>query len=303
MSEVQEKSSLLIDTNLVRRLIAWQFPEWNDLAVIPVLPGGWDNRTFRLGDNKLVRLPSAPAYVDQVEKEQIWLPKLAAHLSLPIPTPIAKGSPTNFYSWPWSIYGWLDGDPASDELVEDKGKFARSLAKFLTELHHTNTSGAPQPGPHNFFRGGLLATYDGETRSALEALSGSIDTDSALAVWEAAVSSRWEAAPVWVHGDVASENLLVRDGKLHAVIDFGCAAVGDPACDLTIAWTLFDQESRQVFRSALSLDASTWARGRGWALWKALITMAKSDGSSYESDQSRQVILRVLDDHREALGA
>jgi aminoglycoside phosphotransferase (APT) family kinase protein len=301
MPETQEKPSTLIDTDLVRQLIARQFPQWSDLVVAPVLPGGWDNRTFRLGDNKLVRLPSADAYVDQVQKERMWLPKLAAHLSLPIPAPIAKGTPTDFYPWPWSVYGWLDGDPAYDELIDDKREFARSLAKFLTELHHADTSGAPPPGLHNFFRGGSLATYDAETRSALEALSDSIDTESALAVWEAAVRSRWDAAPVWVHGDVASGNLLVKNGKLYAVIDFGCAAVGDPACDLAIAWTFFDEESRQAFRSALSLDAGTWARGRGWALWKALITMAKLDRSLHEGDPSSQTIRRVLDDHRKAL--
>ena len=292
---------LLVDTHLVRQLIAQQFPRWNDLVVIPILPGGWDNRTFRLGDDKLVRLPSAAAYVDQVEKEQTWLPRLAAQLSLPIPAPIAKGAPTDCYPWPWSVYGWLEGEPASNGTIDGMGQFARSLGAFLAELYRADTSGAPEPGAHNFFRGGSLATYDGETRMALEALAGSVDAETALAVWDAALNSRWDRDPVWVHGDVAAGNLLVKDGKLHAVIDFGCAAVGDPACDLAIAWTLFDPESRQAFRSALPMDAGTWARARGWALLKALITVVKEDKRVHEGDPASQTINRVLNDYRQDL--
>jgi aminoglycoside phosphotransferase (APT) family kinase protein len=289
----------LIDVNLVRQLIALQFPQWIDLDLTPVVPGGWDNRTFRLGDDKLVRLPSAMAYVGQVEKEQMWLPKIATHLSLPIPKPIAKGTSTNFYPWPWSIYRWLAGEPASEALVGDKVRFASSLANFLKELHRVDASGGPQPGPHNFFRGGPLEIYDDETRSALETLSGSIDTGSALAVWTAALDCPWGAAPVWVHGDIACGNLLVDEGKLCAVIDFGCAAVGDPACDLAIAWTFFDEESRRTYRTELSLDKGAWARGRGWALWKALITLAKLDPDVRQKDPSFHTFCQVLADHNQ----
>lgn len=266
-----------IDSDLVRQLIAEQFPQWKHLTVTPVFPGGWDNRTFRLGDRMSVRLPSAPAYIDQVEKEQKWLPRLASHLPLPIPAPIAKGIPTDVYPWPWSVYGWLDGEPARKEIIDNQDEFARCLANFLNDLHQADTANAPEPGQHNFHRGGSLSVYDSETRAALESLVGYIDTASALKIWETAMRSKWEAPPVWVHGDLASTNLLVKEGKLHAVIDFGCSAVGDPACDLAIAWTMFGIETRQVFRSALSLDENTWARGHGWALWKALITMANSN--------------------------
>ncbi|MBY8605479.1 aminoglycoside phosphotransferase family protein [Burkholderia arboris] len=302
MQDHQHTLSLPIDADLVRRLVAQQFPQWRHLDVIPVLPGGWDNRTFRLGDSMLARLPSAPAYVDQVEKEQRWLPMLAAHLSLPIPAPVAKGVPTDFYPWPWSVYGWLNGEPARDELIDDKPTFARAVAGFLAELHRIDASDGPPPGPHNFFRGGPLSLYDGETRSALETLSGRIDTDRARAVWEAAMTTGWNAAPVWIHGDVAAGNLLVKDGALHAVIDFGCAAVGDPACDLAINWTLFDEASRRAFRSTLSVDAGTWARGRGWALWKALITLAPLDEGLHASDPSTRTIRHLLDDHRREHG-
>lgn len=297
---LQAQPSVSIDTGLVRQLIAQQFPQWSGLPVVPVLPGGWDNRTFRLGDDKLVRLPSAAAYAGQVEKEQAWLPKLATQLTLPIPAPIAQGAPAGAYPWPWSVYRWLDGEPASGAgAIGDLREFASALARFLAELQRADTAGAPPPGPHNFFRGGALATYDGETRSALAMLAGDVDAPHALAVWEAALDSRWDAAPVWVHGDIAAGNLLVRvrDGKLCGVIDFGCAAVGDPACDLAIAWTLFDPESRAAFRAALPLDAGAWARGRGWALWKALITLAQRDAGTRAGDPSARVIRQVLDDH------
>ncbi|HDR9486770.1 TPA: aminoglycoside phosphotransferase family protein [Burkholderia aenigmatica] len=298
MPDDPQALTLPIDADLVRRLIAQQFPQWRDLDVVPVLPGGWDNRTFRLGDDKLARLPSDRDYVAQVEKEQHWLPQLAAHLSLPIPAPIAKGAPTEFYPWPWSVYGWLDGEPARDELIDDKPAFARAVAGFLTELHRIDASDGPPPGPHNFFRGGPLSLYDGETRAALETLSGFVDTGRALAVWETAVHSSWNAAPVWVHGDISAGNLLMKDGALHAVIDFGCAAVGDPACDLAINWTLFDDAARRAFRSTLAVDAGTWARGQGWALWKALITIAKLDDDLRENDPSNRTLRCILDDYR-----
>ena len=298
MSSAQPPSPQ-INADLVRELIAQQFPQWASLLITPVLPGGWDNRTFRLGDDKLVRLPSALSYIGQVEKEHLWLPKLAAHLSLPIPTPIAKGAATNLFPWPWSVYGWLDGEPVREELIVDQSEFARSLAGFLKELHQADTLDAPEPGPHNFFRGGSLSTYDGETRAALEMLSDSIDTNGALKIWDAAMSTRWERAPVWVHGDIASGNLLMKDGKLYAVIDFGSSAIGDPACDLTIAWTLLGKEGRHAFRSALSLDHDTWARGRGWALWKALITMTNPDKKLHESNKARLTIALLFDEHHQ----
>ncbi|CAN7765579.1 aminoglycoside phosphotransferase family protein [Mesorhizobium sp. LjNodule214] len=287
-----------IDVTLVRRLIAAQFPNWADLPVEPVEPGGWDNRTFRLGDDKSVRLPSAASYVAQVEKEQRWLPRLAPHLPLPIPVPLAKGAPGQGYPWPWSVYGWLRGRPAANGGIADPTQFARSLADLLLALYRIDATGGPPAGQHNFHRGGRLAVYDAETRTALSALTGRIDTDTAQEVWASALGSGWQRPPVWVHGDVASGNLLVEDGKLCGVIDFGSSAVGDPACDLAIAWIEFSGESRQAFRDALALDAETWARGRGWALWKALITASGHDGNQREAAKSWAVIDEVLADHR-----
>lgn len=284
-----------IDAELVERLIAAQFPQWVDLPIMPVRPGGWDNRTFRLGADMSVRLPSAAAYAAQVNKEQRWLPRLAPFLPLPIPVPLAMGRPAEGYPWPWSVYRWLDGKPAAVGRITDLRQCATALAEFLVALQRIDPSGGPPPGSHNFFRGGPLTVYDGETRRAIAALAGTIDAAAATAVWEAALAATWRGAPVWVHGDVAAGNLLVEGGRLSAVIDFGCSAVGDPACDLAIAWTLFAGGSREAFRAALPLDAATWARGRGWTLWKALITLA--DPRTPDADESRRVLAAVLADH------
>jgi len=291
--------AMTIDVRLVERLVAEQFPQWADLSVRPVALGGWDNRTFHLGDEMLVRLPSAGAYVPQVEKEQRWLPHLALQLPLPIPAPLGMGRPTDVFPWPWSIYRWLDGEPVATAEVADMTGFATDLAAFLNALYRIDATGGPLPGPHNFWRGGPLDVYDGETREALVALDGQIDTDSAREVWERALATRWERDPVWFHGDIAVGNLLVEDGRLCAVIDFGTSGVGDPACDLAITWTVLAGESREAYRRSLPFDDATWARGRGWALWKALIlTAGHADTNARESLTSRQIIDEILADHR-----
>lgn len=288
-----------IDVALVRRLIAAQFPQWADLPIRPVEFDGWDNRTFRLGEAMSVRLPSAEGYVPQVEKEHRWLPRLAPHLPLPIPVPLAVGAPASGYPWPWSIYRWLEGEIATVGRIDGPCQFATTLAHFLAVLQETDPTDGPPPGPHSFFRGAPVAVYDAETRNAIAALSGNIDTDAATVVWETAIQATWHGSPVWFHGDIAAGNLLVRDGRLSAVIDFGCSDVGDPACDLTIAWTFLSGESREAFRAALPLDDATWARGRGWALWKALITLAEHINSDpAQAGRARYVIDQVLADHQ-----
>ena len=284
-----------IDVSLVRRLVAAQFPRWADLPLEPVELDGWDNTTFRLGEEMSVRLPSAAAYAPQVEKEHRWLPRLAPLLPLPIPVPLAKGKPGEGYPFAWSVYCWLDGEPATVGRIVDLVGFATTLAGFLTVLQRIDPAGGPPPGRHNFFRGGPLTVYDAETRQAIAALEGTIDANAATAAWEAALEATWHGPPVWLHGDVASGNLLVEGGRLSAVIDFGTSGVGDPSCDLAIAWTLFEGESRDAFRAALRLDDATWARGRGWALWKALITLAGHiDTDPLEAARARHVIDEVL---------
>jgi aminoglycoside phosphotransferase (APT) family kinase protein len=293
--------SWTIDVALVQRLVTAQFPQWADLPIRPVERSGWDNRTFHLGQSMTVRLPSAAAYAPQVQKEHEWLPRLAPLLPLAIPVPLAMGEPADGYPWRWSIYQWLDGEPAASGRITDLREFATRLAEFLVALQRIDASGGPAPGPHNFYRGGSLTIYDAETRQAIAALDGSIDTDAVTAVWDAALGATWHGSPVWLHGDVAAGNLLVDGGRLSAVIDFGSSGVGDPACDLSIAWTFFGGESRDAFRAPLPLDRATWARGRGWTLWKALIVLAGLPGTNpREVGKSRRIVGEVLVDHKAA---
>lgn len=271
---------ITIDTNLVSNLIASQFPQWKNLPIKPIFPGGWDNRCYQLGDEMIVRLPSAERYADKVAKEQKWLPKLAAHLSLKIPSPLAMGNSSDQYPWHWSIYRWISGQTVFDTKMVDKNALAKALAQFLLELQAIDTAGAPLSGQHNFFRGGDLLVYDSETQNAIEILKEKIDSQKANHIWKIALSSRWQHAPVWVHGDISIGNLLMENRKLTAVIDFGGVCVGDPSCDFVMAWTYFDKTSRQLFQETTRLDSDTWYRARGWALWKALIVAAESSGSN-----------------------
>ncbi len=288
-----------ITTGLAARLVAGQFPQWADLPVTAVALDGIDNTTFRLGEKLSIRLPSNEGYAPQVDKEHRWLPVLAPQLPLPIPQPLAKGAPGYGYPMHWSIYTWIEGEPAASEGIVDLRRFATDLAEFLTALYRIDPAGGPPPGAHSFFRGGSLYTYDAETRATIAALDKEVDTRAATDAWEAALAARWTGAPVWVHGDVAAANLLVANGRLAAVIDFGCSAVGDPACDLTIAWTFLFGESREAFRDGLPVDEATWARGRGWALWKALITLGPAVKTSpQEAERIRRVINDVVAEHQ-----
>ena len=296
---ITSANKIHIDVSLVSQLIAMQFPQWANLSIKPIASSGWDNRTFHLGEHMLVRMPSGAEYEAQVEKEHRWLPKLAPQLPLPIPVPLAIGKPGEGYPLHWSIYQWLEGKTASIEDIVDLNNFATSLGRFLTTLQDIDSTGGPPPGLHSFYRGGLLTTYDTETRQAITALKGQIDADAATEIWEAAIATTWDQPLVWVHGDISIGNLLVQDGQLSAVIDFGQLTIGDPACDLAIAWTLFKDTSRDAFRSALLLDDATWARGRGWALWKALIVCAELHGTNRpEIENARKIIGTILSNYK-----
>ena len=276
-----------IDAALVERLVAAQFPQWAGLPVRPVDVDGWDNRTYRLGDDLAVRLPSHPAYAAAVAKEQEWLPRLAPYLPVPVPVPVGRGRPGCGYPLPWTVNSWLPGETADRGGVADDTAFAADLAGFLVALRAVDATQGPPAGDHSFHRGGDLAVYDEETRACLAALVDRPWATDALGVWEAALGSRWTTAPVWCHGDVATGNLLVRDGRLSAVIDFGSSAVGDPACDLVVAWTFLSDEAREAFRAGVDLDEATWARARGWALWKALLGLVEGADATNERTVAR----------------
>lgn len=275
--------------------MADQFPHWADLPITPVEVGGWDNRTFRLGEHLSLRMPSDRGYVPQVDKEHRWLPWLAPKLPLAIPEPVARGVPGHGYPYPWSVYRWLTGRPAHPGHIADMVALATSLAGFLHSLHRLDATHGPPAGAHSGYRGAPLSGYDGDARRCLAELGDQVDVTAAGAVWETALGSTWEGAPAWFHGDMAADNLLLREGRLSAVIDFGCCGVGDPACDLAIAWTLLTAPTRPMFAAAVEADAAAWDRGRGWALWKALITVEQHQHTDPPvAAQARQVIREVI---------
>ena len=291
---------LTVDVETVRQLVEEQFPQWSELLIAPVRDPGWDNFTFHLGDEMVVRLPSAAEYALAVEKEHRWLPELAARLPVPIPVPLGMGQPGAGYPFLWSIFSWLPGAAAERSSLTDPVGIAEDLADFLGALRSLDAAGGPQPGIHNWFRGASLRTYDASARRALAKLHGHLDVALAGAAWDDALAARWDGVDMWFHGDLAPGNLLLDSGGLTAVIDFGTCGVGDPSCDLAIAWTLLTLDGRQILRDRLAIDASTWARGRGWALWKSLLQLA---GALEDQDDSSTVdalltIEPILKDYR-----
>jgi aminoglycoside phosphotransferase (APT) family kinase protein len=223
-------------------------------------------------------------------------------LPLPIPEPLAMGEPGCGFPRPWSVYRWIEGRTALAAKVADLTEFAADLAGFLAALYKVDPSGGPLPGPHNFFRGGPPAYYDGETRTAVAALRGQIDTGLAAEVWEEALAAGWDGRAVWFHGDAQPGNLLLdSSGRLSAVIDFGTSGIGDPACDTTIAWTFLSGESQRVFKQRLPVDEATWTRGRGWAIWKAMIVLVEQlDTDPDGAERTKDVIGKIIADHRDA---
>lgn len=291
-----------IDVSLVRRLLRTQFPRWVDLPLELVSSAGTDNAIFRLGDDMVVRLPRLERATTQVDKEQRWLPRLAPQLPLAIPLPLAKGSPAGDYPWRWSVYSWLKGQDATIERIADLPQAAAVLGRFVAGLRRIDPTGGPVPGEHNSSRGAPLATRDASVRAAITSLNDMFDAHEVTAAWEVALDTpAWQRQPVWIHGDLLPTNLLIERSQLTAVIDFGCLGVGDPACDLMAAWTLFSGDSREAFRAALPIDDATWARGRGWALsWALIFIPYYLRTNPVGVDVARHTITEILADHRYA---
>lgn len=270
-----------ISEEVASRLIAEQFPQWAHLPIALVELNGWDNTTFRLGDELALRLPSHDIYVSQIVKEHRWLPVLGPQLPLPIPQPVAKGAPGPAFPRPWSVYRWLPGQHATPDGIADLDEFATALAHFLVALQAADATGGPRPQPYGD-RGGPVSWWDADTRRAIDAVADEMDANALVAAWEASLKAPpWNGPAVWAHGDISAANLLVSDGRLSAVIDFGSCGVGDPACDLTFAWTFLHGSSREAYRQTLNVDDATWVRGRGWALWKAVVVHAEARASGH----------------------
>ncbi|MFF9476429.1 aminoglycoside phosphotransferase family protein [Streptomyces roseolus] len=259
------------DEELVRKLVRAQFPQWAGLEVRRVASAGTDNAMFRLGDELVVRLPKAEWAAGQAEKEQRWLPRLAPALPLPVPVPVGAGVPGEGYGRAWGVYAWLDGADAWASPVLDLAHAAEELGRFGVALRAVDATGGPRS-----FRGGAVTEWEeGAFAPAVAALAaaGLLDERRALDAWKQVLGlPAWDREPVWLHGDLLPGNLLTRDGRLSAVIDFGGLGVGDPAADLLPAWTLLTPATRPLFRAASAVDDATWARGRGWALCWGIVT-------------------------------
>lgn len=296
--EPMHADEVVISEAQVARLIADQFPQWAHLPIRRHASSGTDHAIFRLGDDLAVRMPRRPATAGQAEKEQVWLPRLAPHLPFPISRPLAAGLPGADYPWVWSVCAWIEGEVAQADNF-DAPALAMDLAGFIRALRAIDAAGGPAPGRHNFGRGVALAHRDDFTRKALAECDGLIDVAAATAAWAADLAApAWTEAPVWIHGDLCPGNLLVSQGRLAAVIDFGGLAVGDPAGDLIVAWNLLPPSARPTFREALAVDDATWARGRAWALSVAVVQLPYYLHTNPDLvANSRLVIDAVLADH------
>lgn len=288
-----------VDTSpaLVRRLLTDQFPQWAELPIEPVSSYGTDHDIYRLGAELSVRMPRREWVTDQAAKEAVWLPRLAPHLPLAIPEQVAVGAPAEGFPFAWTVYTWLPGSPASGGGLRDLSEAAVDLAAFILALRKVSTVGAhPRPFER---RGAPLIECDEHVRRSIPRLDPSIDRAVVLSLWEESLRApAWSEAEVWVHGDLLPGNLLVADGRLSAVIDFGALNAGDPACDLQPAWNIFTGPSRERFRTELAADDASWLRGRGWALYQAVTALAyyRRDTNAGIVRQASHALTEILAD-------
>lgn len=248
-----------------------QFSQWSEQTITPVRGGGTDNAIFRLGDDLVVRLPKVDWAAGQPVREAHFLGLLASRVTRPLPAPLALGAPGRGYPWNWTVCPWIAGEPAT----EGAHRLADGLAGFLKDLRAADPVGGPEPGHDNSYRGCALRRRSRATLRDIDALEDEIDSPRARTIWsEALAAPDWSSPPVWIHGDLLPGNLIVKNGELVGLIDFGCLAVADPACDLMAAWTCFGPDDRETFRSILAPSSDDWVRARGWAVSWAVVALA-----------------------------
>jgi aminoglycoside phosphotransferase (APT) family kinase protein len=264
-----------IHEDLVTALLSDQFPE---LAGLPLnlLANGWDNVMYRLGGDLTVRLPRRELAVPLIENEQRWLEVLAPRLPLTVPVPVHHGRRSDQFPMPWSICPWFPGELAADDALADPEREARRLGAFLTALHVP----APDDAPLNEWRGKDAQLLEPRVAANLKKADSAGRPSDDLIVARFAELAGVEAyggAPVWLHGDLHAANVIVDDGALRAVIDFGDITSGDPAVDLAIGWMLFDGDALLAFRDSMAhVGTATWSRGAAWALHFAVMYLANS---------------------------
>jgi len=273
---------LPITPAVVARLLAEQAPGWASLPRRRHRSTGTDNAIFRLGDRAQLRLPRRAPAIPALEKELDWLPRLRP-LPLAVPTVLARGRVAADPPFSFGILDWMAGEIALPTRIANWPQAARTLAGFLRGLHRIDTSGAPLAGPANSRRGVALPSLGDVTLPAIVALADEIDTARALALWDSACAEDFTQPPVWLHGDLKADNLIARDGALVGVIDWGLAAVGDPAADYAAVWSWLDPSARHEFRTALGLSDNDWRRGQGWALYGAVIALSFYRGGRNEA--------------------
>lgn len=264
------ENEFFIDTKLVHRLLDSQCRQWTHLSLESVISSGTDHALFRLGKELVIRLPRLDGAINNINKEWEWLPQISPFLKTPISEPLFKGTSTEFYPYPWLVSPWHQG---SNPLLEQENEYeqlAKDLASFINQFHTIPLVNGPYSR-----RGVPLKAFDEETRNAIQQLDGEIRTKQVTKIWEHFLElPYWQKAPVWVHGDLLPGNIIIDNNRLNAVIDFSDLGVGDPACDLIVAWSLFNRNSRIVFKKhLLDLDEQTWQRGQGLALSIALIIL------------------------------
>jgi aminoglycoside phosphotransferase (APT) family kinase protein len=279
MTRALHSDEIAIDVELVRILVARAMPGYAGAPVRRLASSGSTNALFRLGDELLVRLPRQPGGSVTISKEATWLPVLGPMLPVPVPEVVAVFEPDVDYPEHWSVVRWMDG--AHPEVVDPgtpaeprRADLAKGLAAVLDALREAEvpTGAVTNPQLHSY-RGEPLATMDQATRENIERCRAlqdfELDLDAAEQVWAEAMrlpGAADRATPRWYHGDLAAENLLMRDGALSAVLDFGGLSVGDPTVDLVVAWEVLDPPARELFRQQVGVDDATWLRGRAWAL-------------------------------------
>lgn len=286
-----------LDAIAARKILDAQFPQYKTLPLIPIVSGGTDNTMFRLGDRLCARFPKREDAVPQIEKEQVWLPRLAP-LPLKIPVPVGHGAASNFFPFAWSLYEWLPGRSLVESEIEDWSAAAAALADFISALQAKDVFGAPLSGAQNNYRGVALEKRDRLTRAAIAGLADEYPEEVLSRVWDDAVKTpKYEGDPVWLHGDLQGGNILVQSGRLSAVIDFGLSGVGDPACDLMVAWSVLPKSARTVFKEGVGIAEEIWIRGIGWALSVSVIALEYYRGRNQVLSQiSRRTIDAILDD-------
>lgn len=294
MNAAMHDNELHFDTSLMHKLLRGQFPHWAELPLEPVRSAGTENALYRLGDDMAVRLPRIHWAAGNGDKDFEWLPRLAPLLPVAIPVPLAKGRPAGGYPWDWGVYPWLGGENPTVDRIVDPASLANDVVTLIQAFRRIELPDGPRTR-----RGAPLAGQDESARAALMALDGMIDTDAAAAAWADALEAPdWPGPPTWLHGDLLPGNLLLEAGRLTGVIDWSLLGIGDPACDLIIAWALLPAEERNVVRVELEVDDATWTRGRGWALSIALIALPYyKDTNPVFAAVARHLIREILADH------